>query len=146
MDLDMEKKEVLHRAPFPGDYYESLEVSPDGLWLAFSGVAAAPPPEYEATTLTVIPASGGPARVLLQISGQEWMKVVGWAPDSLDLLFTRGDKLGGEASTTLWRISVRGGEPRSIEVGVLVLHAVRFHPEEDASRSTPAGAAPKSGL
>lgn len=129
MDLETENKEVLHRAPFPGDYYESLELSPDGLWLAYSGVDAAPPPEYEATTLNVIPASGGPARLLLRISGREWMKVVGWAPNSREILFTRGDKLGGEASTTLWRISVRGGEPRGIETGVPVLHAVRFHPD-----------------
>lgn len=129
MDLETENKEVLHRAPLPGDYYDSLELSPDGRWLAFSGVAAVPPPEYEATTLNVIPASGGPAQLLLQISGQEWMKVVGWAPNSGDILFTRGDKLGGDASTTLWRISVRGGEPRSIDAGVPVLHAVRFHPD-----------------
>jgi Tol biopolymer transport system component len=129
MDLETENKEVLHRAPFPGDYYESLELSPDGLWLAFSGVDAAPPPEYEATTLNVIPASGGPARLLLRISGQEWMKVVGWAPNSGEILFTRGDKLGGEASTTLWRISAIGGVPSSIETGVPVLHAIRFHPD-----------------
>lgn len=129
MDLETENKEVLYRATLPGDHYSSLELSPDGRWLAFSGVAVAPPPEYEATTLTVIPASGGSARLLLQISGQEWMKVVGWAPNSLELLFTRGDKLGAEASTTLWRISVHGGEPRGIEAGVPVLHAVRFHPD-----------------
>jgi len=129
MDLETENKEVLHRATLPGDHYSSLELSPDGRWLVFSGVAGAPPPQYEATTLNVIPASGGPARLLLQISGQEWMKVVGWAPDSREILFTRGDKLAGEASTTLWRISVRGGEPRGIEAGVPVLHAVRFHPD-----------------
>ena len=129
MALETETKEVLHRARLPGDHYESLELSPDGRWLAFSGVAAAPPPEYEATTLSVIAASGGSARVLLQISGQEWMKVVGWAPNSREILFTRGDKLGGETSTTLWRISVTGGEPRGIEAGVPVLHAVRFHPD-----------------
>ena len=129
MDLETENKEVLHRAQLPGDYYESLELSPDGRWLAFSGLAAVPPPEYEATTLTVIPVSGGPAQLLLQISGSEWMKIVGWAPNSREILFTRGDKLGGEASTTLWRISVSGGEPRGIEAGVPVLHAVRFQPD-----------------
>lgn len=128
MDLQTENKQVLHRATLPGDHYSSLELSPDGRWLAFSGVAAAQPPESEATTLDVI-SSGGPARRLLQISGREWIKVVGWAPDSQQILFTRGDKLAGEVSTTLWRISVRGGEPRGIEVGVPVLHAVRFHPD-----------------
>ena len=127
MDLETEARDVLHRAPLPGDYYSSLEISPDGRWLAFSGVASAPPPEYEATTLTVLPANGGPARQLLRISGREWIKVVGWSPNSSEVLFTRDDKLGGEASTTLWRISVHGGEPRGIEAGVPVLHAVRFH-------------------
>lgn len=129
MDLETESRDVLFRAPLPGDHFSSLELSPDGRWLAFSGVAGAPPPEYEATTLTVIPASGGPARLLLQISGQEWIKVVGWSPDGSEVLFTRGDKLGGEASTTLWRISVHGGEPHGIEMEVPVLHAVRFHPD-----------------
>lgn len=127
MDLETEARDVLHRAPLPGDYYSSLEISPDGRWLAFSGVASAPPPEYEATTLTVLPANGGPARQLLRISGREWIKDVGWSPNSSEVLFTRDDKLGGEASTTLWRISVHGGEPRGIEAGVPVLHAVRFH-------------------
>lgn len=129
MDLETENKQVLYRAPLPGDHYSSLEVSPDGRWLAFSGVASAPPPEYEATTLNVVPAGGGSARQLLQIPSREWMKVVGWTPDSLELLFTRGDKLGGKPSTTLWRISVQGGEPSGIQVEVPVLNAVRFHPD-----------------
>ena len=129
MDLDTETKEVLTRAPVPGDHYSSLEPSPDGRWLAFSAVAAAPPGEYGATTLNVLPASGGSPAPLLRIPGREWMKVVGWTPDSLELFFTRGDKLGGDASSILWRISVRGGEPRGIEAGVPVLHAIRFHPD-----------------
>lgn len=129
MDLETESRDVLFRAPLPGDHFSSLELSPDGRWLGFSGVAGVAPPEYEATTLTVLPVNGGPARQLLQVSGQKWIKVVGWSPDSSEVLFTRGDKLGGEASTTLWRISVHGGEPRGIEAGVPVLHAVRFHPD-----------------
>jgi Tol biopolymer transport system component len=129
MDLETESRDVLFRAPLPGDHFSSLELSPDGRWLGFSGVAGVAPPEYEATTLTTLPANGGPARLLLQISGQEWIKVVGWSPDSSEVLFTRGDKLGGEASTTLWRLSLHGGEPRGIDAGVPVLHAVRFHPD-----------------
>lgn len=129
MNLSTQAKDVLHRATLPGDHYSSLEVSPDGRWLAFSGVTAAPAPEYEATTLAVISASGGTPRLLLQISGREWMKVVGWAPNSQEVFFTRGDKIGADTSTALWRIAASGGEPRGIEAGVPVLHAVRFHPD-----------------
>ncbi len=129
MDLATQNKEVINRPALPGDHYASLELSPDGRWLAYSGVAAAAAPEVEATTLMLVPASGGPARVLLQASGQDWIKVVGWTPDSGEILFTRGGKLREERSAPLWRIPVNGGEPRAIDVALPVLHAVRFHPD-----------------
>ncbi|HET7712399.1 MAG TPA: hypothetical protein VFL80_10760, partial [Thermoanaerobaculia bacterium] len=129
MDRTTSEREVLHHGTLPGDHYASLEISPDGRWLAFTAVDAAPPPEFEITTLSVIAASGGPARQLLAISGREWMKVVGWTPKTQEILFTRGQKLGSETSTTLWRMSMNGGEPRRIEIGVPVLHSFRFHPD-----------------
>jgi len=127
LNLETQEKEVLYTSDLPGDNFNSLEVSPDGRWLAFSG--AAPDSGEEETVLMVVPAEGGQPRLLLQVPGAEQVKAVGWTPDAREILFARDLKLADEPSTTLWRIAVEGGEPRKIELGRNVLNDIRFHPD-----------------
>jgi len=129
LNLETQQKEVLYTSDVPGDTFTSLEPSPDGRWLAFSGYALEKTSGDEETVLMVMPAEGGQPRLLFEVPGSEWVKVVGWTPDAREILFTRDLKLATEPSTTLWRIPLEGGEPRKIELGRNVLNDIRFHPD-----------------
>ena len=126
-NLETQQEEVLYSPGIPGDNFESLELSPDGRRLAFSG-AARDSGEVE-TVLMVIPAEGGQPRLLLQVPESEQVRVVGWSPDGREILFTRNLKLATERSTTLWRIRFEGGEPQKLDLGMNVLNDIRFHPD-----------------
>ena len=67
------------------DYFNSLEISPDGRWLAASGDVGIP--------LIVISADGGQPRPLLKVPESEFLRVVGWTPDGREVLFTRNQAL-----------------------------------------------------
>jgi len=127
-DLETRQEEVLYSPDSaPGDdYFASLELSPDGRWLAFSGSDKTSGTE---TVLMVISAEGGQPRLLLRVPESEQVKVVGWSPDGREILFTRDLKLATERSTTLWRIRIEGGAPRKLELGKNVLNDIRFHPD-----------------
>ena len=129
-NLETGQDEVLHSPSSPPllDNVTSLEVSPDGRWLAFSGFALEKD-SGEETVLMVMPAEGGEPKLLLQVPESDSVKVIGWTPDGREVLFTRDLKMGKERSTALWRIRLEGGEPRKLELGMNVLNDIRFHPD-----------------
>lgn len=129
LNLETQEKEVLYTSKLPGENFISLELSPDGRRLAFSGAALEKTSGEEETVLMVMPAEGDQPRLLLQVPAEELVKVVGWTPDAREILFTRDLKLATQPSTTLWRIPREGGEPRRIELGMNVLNDIRFHPD-----------------
>lgn len=129
MNLETQHKEILYNSDLPGDNLSSLEISPDGQWLAFSDVAMEKNSDDEESVLMLLPINGGQPRLLFKVSGSEYLKVVGWTPNSQEILFTRNTKLATKLSTTLWRISINTGTPRSIELGLPVLTNIRFHPD-----------------
>lgn len=66
--------------------------SPDGKWLAYVSFGTEVPvgehPANKAVELRIIPAAGGPPRVLAKLfGGQGTMNVASWAPDSKHLAF-----------------------------------------------------------
>jgi Tol biopolymer transport system component len=128
-NLETQQKEVLYTSDVPGESFSSLEPSPDGQSLAFSRVVLEETSGDEETVLMVMPTTGGQPRLLLQVPGSEWMKVVGWTPDAREILFVRDLKLASAPSTTLWRIPLAKGEPRKIELGMNVLNDIRFPPD-----------------
>jgi Tol biopolymer transport system component len=128
LNLETQQKEVLYTSELPGDYFESLELSPDGRWLAFSGAALEKTSGDEETVLMVMPAEGGQPRLLLRFPGSEWLKVAGWTPDGEEILFVRDLKLATKPSTTLWRIRTDEGAPRKLDLGMNVLNYIRFQP------------------
>ncbi len=129
MNLETEHQEVLYISKMQAEYVSSLELSPDGLWLAFSDQVLAQSSDDVETVLTVMPAQGGQPRLLLRTPGSEIVNVVGWTPNAREVLFTRNHKLAANPSTTLWRTGIDGGEPGKIELGFNVLNSIRFHPD-----------------
>lgn len=126
LKLDDGTKSMLYRSPLPGDNVGSLELSPDGRWIAFSDVALNASDE-ERRVLRVISTDGGAPRALLTVTPSEDLKVVGWTPDAGEILFTRFENLTGDPGTAVWRIPRTGGEPRPLELGASVLTHLRFH-------------------
>lgn len=128
-ELDTGQEKVLYGPDSPRflDNFGSLEPSPDGRWLAFSGFALGKD-SGEETVLMVMPAEGGEPKLLLQVPASDSVKAVGWTPDGREVLFTRDLKMAQERSTALWRIRLEGGEPRKLELGMNVLNDIRFHP------------------
>ncbi|MGB6001175.1 MAG: hypothetical protein WBG67_07510 [Thermoanaerobaculia bacterium] len=129
LNLETQQKEVLYTSELPGENLNSLEVSPDGRWLAFSDVALNKTTGDDETVLMVMPVDGGRPRLLLEVPVSETVKVVGWTPNTQEILFARDPKLAAKPSTTLWRIGNDGGEPRKLELGLNVLGSIRFHPD-----------------
>ena len=128
--LETGQEKVLYSPDSPPllDNITSLEPSPDGRWLAFSGYALGKD-SGEETILMVMPAEGGEPKLLLQVPASDLVKVVGWTPDGREVLFTRNLKMAKERSTALWRIRLEGGEPRKLELEMNVLNDIRFHPD-----------------
>ncbi|MCC6233303.1 MAG: TolB family protein [Verrucomicrobiales bacterium] len=73
-------------------------VSPDGQWIAFLSfpreVAAEDHPYYQHVTLRLMPAQGGPARILAYVyGGQGTINVPSWSPDSRMIAFVSNSGL-----------------------------------------------------
>lgn len=126
LKLDDGTKSILYTSPLPGDNVGSLELSPDGRWIAFSDVEL-DAADAERRVLRLIATEGGAPDALLTVSPSEDLKVVGWTPDAGEILFTRFENLTGDTGTAIWRIPRTGGDPRALELGASVLTHVRFH-------------------
>lgn len=124
--LRSDTREVLYASPLPGDNVGSLELSPDGRWLALSDVVF-DALEQELPVLRLVSVAGDSSRVLLTALPEEHLKVVGWTPDGSEILFTRYDKLSGDPGTAVWRVPLVGGEPDALDMGARVLTHIRFH-------------------
>lgn len=96
-----------------------LALSPDGNTLAFTVLRLAGGADGGAitsTTLTVIPASGGEMRALIQVKFPEFISSPVWSQDSRSVLFARasaGDIMS-LAESSVWQIPAAGGEPRRL--------------------------------
>ena len=123
------QQEIIYRSEASGDNVNGLELSPDGRWLAFSDVTFDAATDEERAVVRVMPSSGGAATILVKGEPGEEIRVVGWTPDSDEVLFTREPAKRSRSSRLVWRIPVDGGVPRSLDMGRSVLTSVRFHPD-----------------
>lgn len=121
-------KDVLYRSDLPGDNVGSLELSPDGRWLAFADVVL-DDAGRERAVLRVMPADSGPPVTLFTATPSEHLNVAGWTPGAHDIVFTRSEKLAADGGTTAWLLPRAGGEPRALDLGRSVLTHVSFHPD-----------------
>jgi Tol biopolymer transport system component len=80
----------------------SADWSPDGELIAYLG---------RDDTLRVIPAAGGPSRVLASNLGRLRGHGLTWSPDGQEIAFTAGNRI--------WRVGRGGGEPKEIRIGLL---------------------------
>ena len=126
-DLQTGQEKELHRIAEPSYYRAGVTVSPDGQQLAFM-VAEKESGSKVLTVIKVMPAAGGATRDLLrgvQLPGPSQMA---WTPDGLSLLFPQGAS-SADSKAGLWLISVRGGEPRKLELTAEGLRDVSIHPD-----------------
>ncbi|MCD4653208.1 peptidase, partial [bacterium] len=85
-------------------------ISPDGKWLAFTGTEEGVPEAY------VMPMDGGPIRRLTH-SSFPGAKVIGWTPDSGNVLFSTQSKSPFRSWAIIYSVSVEGGYPVNMNVG-----------------------------
>ena len=114
----------------PGQWVQSLTLSPDRLWLGLT-VSDAEMPSW--TSTVIIPASGGgvPPRELLRSTAEALTLVSSWTADGQALLALRVDSTRPRTSWTwqLWRIPVDGSPPEPLPIEQPSLSEVRAHPD-----------------
>ncbi len=86
----------------PGEKATPL-ASPDGQWIAFSGI-------YDgATSVYVIPSDGGSPTRLTYHPGADWVR--GWTPDSQRVLFASARSSSTARYNRLYTVPIEGGFP-----------------------------------
>jgi len=91
--------------PVTSDEYNNWfpHLSPDGRWIAFLSfgldVSPSDHPYYKRVLLRLMPAAGGPARVIAYVyGGQGTINVPSWSPDGTMLAFVSNSDLDADAS------------------------------------------------
>ena len=120
MRFDIEKRQgtELKGVTFPGGKeMVSVAVSPDGSHLATTLIGC---------VVEVMPAGGGPSRVVFRSAAQEentgsLRQALSWSPDGRFLLFARGD-------SSLWRVPALGGQAERVGLDVRV-KTPALHPD-----------------
>jgi Tol biopolymer transport system component len=102
-----------------------VTVSPDGHRLVV-GVQ-----EDRSLVLRVLPATGGEAREVVRIDGDEanlrvWTS---WTSDGRHLIFAKGQKGRATRNVQVWRVAADGGEPQRLGLTVDELWWLRVHPD-----------------
>jgi len=124
-DLETGKNKELFCFSDPAHFASRLTLSPDGSQLAFVMAADT----EGSTVLKVMPAAGGEARDLLRGVRIPFCEApIAWAPDGQNLLFARQPD-PPDRKTELWMISVRGGEPRRLELAAEGMSDLCIHPD-----------------
>jgi hypothetical protein len=89
-----------HQEQITRDEYNNWfpHISPDGKWIAFISfsreIASADHPYYKHVYLRLMPAAGGPAKVIAYVyGGQGTMNVPSWSPDSQKIAFVSNTDL-----------------------------------------------------
>lgn len=114
----------VERRVYEGEANEKA-VSPDGKWLAFQTIDAK---DGSASSIRLVPTTGGPARVVLGLRAPERVFYFGglnWTSDGERLLFV---KQSGERRE-LWRVHVTTGLAESTGLVPPGLIYVRLHPD-----------------
>jgi Tol biopolymer transport system component len=126
-----EEKELYSVSP-PTHAILSMGLSPDGQQLALVVGDATKP---QAVALKIIPAGGGEARDVCQItavfSGNSRLV---WTPDGQRILFVRRQDVATPAKPAdqtfeLWQVSATGGEPQRLGLPMERLRDLSLHPE-----------------
>ena len=125
-DLETGKNRELYCFVDPAHFASRLTLSPDGRQLAF---VMAEDTESRSRVIKVMPTVGGEARDLLRVEQIPFGEApIAWAPDGLSLLFLK-QASPPDPKTELWLISVRGGEPRRLELAAEGMSDVCIHPD-----------------
>jgi serine/threonine-protein kinase len=79
-------------------------------------------------TLRVKVMGGAPSRELARTDGRHMLLFQDWMPDGSAVIFTRWTPNATEP-TTLWRVSVHGGDPLPLGLSMVGLRDVSVHPD-----------------
>ncbi len=119
MDLDTHQRVRLYERPRDDGQLISLDISPDGRQLAFTG----------GSRLWVMPSGGGRVRVIHQTPTGRFLvrQSLAWAPDSNSVL--GGIHIQGSKGTTLWQFPTDGTEPSALGITLRGRPNLRVHPD-----------------
>jgi len=104
-----------------------LALSPNGQSLVFGLYDQ----EKGAGSLLIMPSSGGDVRELLKFEKSEMIYSFVWTPDGEYVLFLRAEEQGTGSwqATSLWRISLAGGDPQKLWQSEKKFQELRLHPD-----------------
>ncbi len=88
----------------------SIDWSPDGKTIAYFS---------RDHKINLIPAAGGEHRVLLALDGHNWFNDLAWSPDGNEIAYT--------STGRLMVVSLKGGQTREVQTGVLERTAQNFY-------------------
>lgn len=98
-------------------------ISPDGERIAVINLHAK-------KTLRLIPARGGESRDLLKYEeSRSYFTPLEWTADGKHILFSRTPSAKDGPQLSLWRISVDGGEPQELGLGMANFENLSVHPD-----------------
>jgi len=103
-----------------------LALSPDGKWLAFNEMSLSNE-RPQSQVLKVMSISGEESLDVLRSS--DAIRLLEWMPDSREILFGVSSKNWREQKIELWRIPAEGGKSQRIDLAMVHLGSVRFHPD-----------------
>jgi serine/threonine protein kinase/Tol biopolymer transport system component len=103
----------------------SYRVSPDGQTLALTALIQ----QGETLTSAVIVKvpGAGPLRELVRAQPSETVLFQDWTPDGQAVLFTRWTRTS--EPSTLWRVSIYGGDPQPLNLSIVGLRDVSVNPD-----------------
>lgn len=80
--------------------------------------------------LKILSVEGGDPQTLYTFKKREWPRAIAWTPDGRNLLFSKSKVIDGkDMESSLWSISLEGGEPQEIGLSMDSIKHLRIHPD-----------------
>jgi len=126
LDLPSGRDSVIYRLPPGQTMGRGVALSPDGRWIAAAVF------ERGASSIHIIPVTGGPARPLITLKAPDSLLLQEWTRDGQAVMFVRSREIPGAVAAQewqLWSIDVVDGEARYLNLSMPDLGTIRPSPD-----------------